>query len=375
MFRIISCLRAPMSKWSLPLLCTGKRTFSEVVTCRSTSSRAGTNTSSSNIMCCRSPTCDDSDELSPLDQGQLAQLFSGRFPADFSGEAIYVRTSRNDFHKLVDAFDRTSDERKRTISLEFDKQFSTTTVRLKQTTLHGSVIDFINDQLRRHIHSKSIFYARNYCLLEGLSEPDFQVRYRKQGSKLSDPLMAFEVGFSQPSEELEQKVKALLEKSSTKVGIMFDFKESPKYKNPFILVFSKNSTTGKAVAKTRKMLFYGRQETVDQQWKQRPQIQRAHSGKDLGECGDRASKAGENEGEVHNGEKGINDDDKQNYVADPELNVALADFLPFHDPMDRKALTFDWDWLRSILDDCKGDLAEARIANAIMFLRNKGEQV
>lgn len=50
----------------------------------------------------------DSDEESPLDQHQLAQLFSGRWPADLSGEEIRIRTSLKEYHQFFDAFSRPS---------------------------------------------------------------------------------------------------------------------------------------------------------------------------------------------------------------------------------------------------------------------------
>ncbi|PGH21604.1 hypothetical protein AJ80_03037 [Polytolypa hystricis UAMH7299] len=144
-----------------------------------------------------------------------------RVPVD---KSIYVRASRNDFHKLVDAFDRTSTERKRTISLNFNERITTTAILLKQTALHVSIIDYISDQVKRNLPGEEIKRAANYRLAKGL-EPSFQLRYQKRGSPTSSPLIAFEVGFSQPSGELEQKVNALLNNTSTKVVVMFDFKE------------------------------------------------------------------------------------------------------------------------------------------------------
>lgn len=47
-------------------------------------------------------------------------------------------------------------------------------------------------------------------------------------------MLTVEVGFSQPSEELENTIKAHLERTSTKVALMSNFKEFPDYKTSFV---------------------------------------------------------------------------------------------------------------------------------------------
>lgn len=118
---------------------------------------------------------------------------------------------------------------------------------MKQTALHVNVVEYINGQIRRDVpRNREIIRAANYRFIEGLSEPDFQIRYRQIGNPMSDPGIAFEIGFSQPSEELEQKVKALLENSPAKVAVLFDFKESPNYRNPFIWYKTGNGNRAQA---------------------------------------------------------------------------------------------------------------------------------
>lgn len=51
---------------------------------------------------------DPDEQQTPLNQRELAELFSGRFPANFSGETIRIRTNRQKFDKLRNAFRRTS---------------------------------------------------------------------------------------------------------------------------------------------------------------------------------------------------------------------------------------------------------------------------
>ncbi|PGH21605.1 hypothetical protein AJ80_03038 [Polytolypa hystricis UAMH7299] len=130
--------------------------------------------------------------------------------------------------------------------------------------------------------------------------------------------------------------------------------------------------------KAKRMLFYRRQEMSDRQWKERLQRQ-SRLEKEREQREELELKAGD-EGAVHDSENGIEDrtvkdEDKPIYVAYPKLNVALADFLPFDDPMHQQELTFDWDDLRSRVDNCKGDLALDRIEDAIEFLEKKGEEV
>ena len=50
---------------------------------------------------------DTYEEESLLNQRERAELFSGRFPANFSGEAIHIRTSGQESHRLQNAFGST----------------------------------------------------------------------------------------------------------------------------------------------------------------------------------------------------------------------------------------------------------------------------
>lgn len=53
---------------------------------------------------------DPDEEATPLDRHQLVELFSGKFPADFSGEVINVPTTQNQYHALVNAFNQARPE-------------------------------------------------------------------------------------------------------------------------------------------------------------------------------------------------------------------------------------------------------------------------
>lgn len=67
-----------------------------------------------------------------------------------------------------------------------------------------------------------------------LSNPDFQLIYTEIGSIFKQtPLFAVEVGFSQPSDDLEARVKKLLRTNTVKVVITIDIKETLAYKNAF----------------------------------------------------------------------------------------------------------------------------------------------
>lgn len=121
MLRFISPLRVPGTK--------SGRLYSYCFTARIFCSGAAAyhpkgaseykNESSLNARCrsFRSPglpsTLEDPDEeASSLDRHQLVELFSGTFPADFSGEVIHIPTTRNQYHALVDAFGQMRPEHK-----------------------------------------------------------------------------------------------------------------------------------------------------------------------------------------------------------------------------------------------------------------------
>lgn len=45
------------------------------------------------------------DDLTALSHYQRDELFSGRFPTDFSGEVITLKTTLAEYYRLFDAFD------------------------------------------------------------------------------------------------------------------------------------------------------------------------------------------------------------------------------------------------------------------------------
>ncbi|WEW61959.1 hypothetical protein PRK78_007459 [Emydomyces testavorans] len=289
-------------------------------------------------------------------------------------------------------FERTSANRKGSIFVDFNPKFHTTRVLLKQTALHATIINHITKEMTlNNMLVKGIGGYGHFELAEGLLEPDYHLQYLEN----NEPLIACEVGFSQPSKEVEGKIRAILNKTPTKVGVLFDIKESPKYKNPFIMgdnnqdgaskglvqaavnsfkskysktdmksalnlqnfqspegtlsaygqswmgeftgfvqVYVKDPTTQRAVARTKRLLFYGKQETSNKQWKERLR--------------------------------------RPIYTPTPDLNIMLSDFLPFENETYRRNLKFNWDELRYNIGSSRRMVAEKRILKAVQFLRNKG---
>lgn len=204
------------------------------------------------------PTSSEADakplDESILDKDQLAELFAGRFPSNFSGEEICIRTTRYEFDKIFKAFCETSPESaipligflsicmlisntltrtKRSVRVEFHKNISMTAVRQKQTEAHECITGEVSSRLRRLLPNDRFIVLGNTGLGAGLSTPDIQLIYQQKEPKYDNlPVLAIEVGFSQHTEDLKQKAKALVRKSAVNIAIMIDIKETPKYKNP-----------------------------------------------------------------------------------------------------------------------------------------------
>ncbi|KAM5451751.1 hypothetical protein MaudCBS49596_003579 [Microsporum audouinii] len=76
----------------------------------------------------------------------------------FSGEIITIRTTPEEYYRLLHAFDATAteSEKRMLILLRFDKDFATTTIRNEQVILHQRVISGILWQLRDFVKRESI---------------------------------------------------------------------------------------------------------------------------------------------------------------------------------------------------------------------------
>lgn len=68
---------------------------------------------------------------------------------------------------------------------------------------------------------------------EDVPYPDLQLLYRDPKAKLAKPVFTAEVGFSQPGRSLEDRAKQLLQKTAASVVVIFDVKETPRYRNHF----------------------------------------------------------------------------------------------------------------------------------------------
>lgn len=122
---------------------------------------------------------------------------------------------------------------KQSVSLEFNQRISTTTIRQKKTPIHHCLNGGISRQILKltPMTNEEFTMWGNTQLTPDLSDTDLQMIwvYRFQSIRL----FAVEVGFSQPTVDLEEKVKSLLRKSTVRAAMLIDVKEKPIYKNPF----------------------------------------------------------------------------------------------------------------------------------------------
>ncbi|EZF28864.1 hypothetical protein H101_07446 [Trichophyton interdigitale H6] len=186
-----------------------------------------------------------------LSQEQRDQLFRGIFPADYSGEVISIKTSRAEYSRLFEAFEKSTNKfvflfllslctdayceiyrRSQSAILKFDKTFHTTSIQLRQVSIHNCVISNVSAQLRKlmPLDPKRFSFMEDTEIDDALPGPDLQMVWLSNIGVI--PVLAMEVGFSQPSLDLEMTIRNLLQKTSVKVGILVDIKESPSYKNP-----------------------------------------------------------------------------------------------------------------------------------------------
>lgn len=119
-----------------------------------------------------------------------------------------------------------------------------TSIRLKQSDIHATVMTTImltgiffhlSDDFQIQLDS-SVFAADGTLKEVNTLYPDAQVSYHAPGGYprfLEYALFALEIGFSQPIEEVEERVRRLLRMTAIKTCIMFVIEETPHYRNPF----------------------------------------------------------------------------------------------------------------------------------------------
>ncbi|EFR04143.1 hypothetical protein MGYG_07150 [Nannizzia gypsea CBS 118893] len=195
-----------------------------------------------------------------------------------------------------------------------------------------------------------------------VADPDLQMIHNEEDSP--SLILAVEAGFSQPSADLELRIKELFRKTSIQVAILVDIKEKPDYKNPLarqknieilkseqdylhgqpkfliqqycemtaaVQVFGKDPETREPVEKTPRITFFGEPKLVS------------------GSTGTPA------------------------HEAHPDLNTKISDFVQRDDEIYQKELTFQWDILRKELERARRHLALGRYLTAIRKLKSDGK--
>ncbi|EFR03971.1 hypothetical protein MGYG_06973 [Nannizzia gypsea CBS 118893] len=162
---------------------------------------------------------------------QREQIFNGIFPAHFSGEEISLRTTRKEFHDIFKAFKASADKRSRTAIVQFNEAFHSTIIRHSLVSVHECLINSISNQLQNLALPAEFSFYGDTNISDEISNSDLQM-VRDSNDSGVDPVLAVEVGFSQPSADLEMKIKDLIKKTTVKVAILVDIKETPNYKNP-----------------------------------------------------------------------------------------------------------------------------------------------
>ncbi|KAK2808505.1 hypothetical protein FQN50_004714 [Emmonsiellopsis sp. PD_5] len=340
-------------------------------------------TSTSHVLAAAPP-----DETA-LSQDQRKQLFSGKFPTDFSGELITMRTTRAEYHKLWDAFSQMPAKMKRSVSLDFNEELSTTAVSQRETPIHQSVIGQISYQVRNLLapNAAQFYLWGNTKIAMKSSDPDLQMLWQTDSGRLR--VFAVAVAFSQKSEDAEARVKALLRDTTVRAALMIDVNEEPSYKNPLLVeenielykenmkrykskqktqldefetladryaqgrppfspifvygllwtgeltaavqVFAKDPTTGEPVQKTDRITFFGNPKPREA-WEPKPR-----------------------------------------YEEHPSLNLKISDFVPLSDGIYKRELTLDWNELRRDLTGARLQLAWERYLFALRGLEKNAQ--
>ncbi|EZF32112.1 hypothetical protein H109_06810 [Trichophyton interdigitale MR816] len=312
----------------------------------------------------------DDDFISPEQRGQI---FNGVFPDGFSGEVISLKTTRQEFHRIENAFRTSTDKRSRNATVQFNEGFHSTTIRHSQVSVHECVINSVCHQLRSLVSPDEFSFYCDSKVSNEVSKPDIRM-VRDSNDTGIESVLAVEVGFSQTSADLENRIKHLLEKTKVKVAILFDIKETPNYKNPLrteenkkiyhsermahsgnpnvlirqyckgrapyspvflygvrwtggltaaVQVFGKDAVTGEPVARTPRVTFFGHPEASSREPFETP-----------------------------------------NYEPYPSLNTRLSDCVQSDDELYHKELVLDWDILRLELERARRDLAAERYTAA-----------
>lgn len=170
-----------------------------------------------------------------LTQCQRAQLFAGKFPADFSGEVIRINTSfetHRRFHKVFALASQRSapllrayavhplipsgrSEKPHNVVLELEVEGPrwVTVIRSKMSPLHRSMVAPLSFELDRHLPGWGIVLGRN-----SHGEPQADIEVWQPSLERGRPqrlVLAVDVAFNQLKESVADRVETLLEKYST----------------------------------------------------------------------------------------------------------------------------------------------------------------
>ncbi|PGG96061.1 hypothetical protein AJ79_09749 [Helicocarpus griseus UAMH5409] len=174
----------------------------------------------------------------PLSRDQLEEILRGRYPVDYLGEMIRLRTSENEFISLQQAFMSSSSRPFKSPKVSFHKEFSTTSLRPTRSALYVTVVSNVYDVVSQKLKDegkRGIFQAsfgEAVCLGDGsrVLEPDF-ILWKTSSNQY--PILVMEVGFSEGYEELKESANTWFEKSKdVKMVLLCKIDERPLYRIP-----------------------------------------------------------------------------------------------------------------------------------------------
>ncbi|EFE43668.1 hypothetical protein TRV_01558 [Trichophyton verrucosum HKI 0517] len=286
-----------------------------------------------------------------LSQEQRDQLFRGIFPTDYSGEVISIKTNRAEYNRLFEAFENSTNKfvflfllsfctdayceiyrRSQSAILRFDKTFHTTSIQLRQVSIHECVISNVSAQLRNLIppHPRRFSFMKNTEIDDYLPDPDLQMVWRSNMGVI--PVLAM---------ENIEICKAMMQASTDKPELLIDqYCAGRELFSPVVLygiqwvgeltaavqVFGKDSVTGEVVART-------------------PRVPA----------------------------KGIKQSGAPLYEAYPSLNTKFSDCVDSDDEAYNVDLSLTWDDIRDDLDIAKRMLARKRCSAAVSRLKKEGK--
>ncbi|DAA74442.1 TPA_exp: Uncharacterized protein A8136_3409 [Trichophyton benhamiae CBS 112371] len=321
----------------------------------------------------------DDDFISPE---QREQIFNGVFPADFSGEVISLKTTRQEFHHIAKAFRDSTDKKSQNATVQFNESFHSTTIRHKQVSVHECLVNSVSRQLQNLINLHEISFYCDSTISEGIPDPDIQMVIDTKSGMES--VLAVEVGFSQTSADLEKRVRCLIEKTTVKVAMLFDLKETPNYKNPLRTEENKKKYHAERMAQSENptalirqycegrapyspVLLYGARWTGELTAAMQVFVKSTSTGEPIPRT-PRITFFGPPKSPKLN-ERQL---ETPIYNAYPCLNVKLSDCVQSEDEAYNKELVLDWDEIRHQLERARRRLAAERHAAAALKLSAGG---